>query len=84
MTEKLLKTESKMSRTEAAEKLHEIADKVGEGKIELSSGNDSVSLTPADNVEFQIEVEEEKDGDLSIEVEIEWNDQETNEKVEIN
>jgi amphi-Trp domain-containing protein len=76
MTEKLLQTETRVSRTEAAEKLHSLADKISEGKVELKSGSDSVKLEPADSVEFELEVEEEDDGDQSIEVEIEWSNKE--------
>lgn len=72
MSRKLLRTESVMSREEAAEKIHELADKIAEGQVELRSGDDSVKLQPSDRVEFELEVEEEQDGDLSIEVEIEW------------
>ncbi|WEL19604.1 amphi-Trp domain-containing protein [Candidatus Nanohalococcus occultus] len=72
MSKKLLKTETVMSRQNAAEKLHGIADKIADGRLELTTGNDSVTLEPADRVEFEIQVEEEMDGDMSLEVEIEW------------
>lgn len=72
MSRKLLRTETKMSREKASEKLHSLADKIGQGEVELKSGNDSVKLNPADQVEFELDVEEEEDGDISIEVEIEW------------
>jgi len=84
MSKKLLNTETKMSRQEASQKLHDLADKIAEGEVELKSGNDSVTLRPADNVEFELDVEEETDGDRSIEVEIEWSENSKNEEVEIN
>lgn len=76
MSRKLLKTEEMMDRSEAAEKLHSLADKIAEGKVELSAGENSVELRPAEKVEFELEVEEEADGEMSIEVEIEWSDKE--------
>lgn len=83
MSRKLLQTEKSMSREEASEKLHELADKVAEGRVELSSGQDTVELTPADNLEFELEVEEEQDGDVSIEVELEWSDETSDSDLEI-
>lgn len=73
-----------MSREKAAQKFHDLADKISEGEVELKSGNDSVNLKPADQVEFELEVEEESDGDTSIEVEIEWPENAEGEEVEIN
>ena len=72
MSRKLLKTQAKMSREEASQKLHDLADKIGEGEVSLKAGNDSVNLRPSENVEFELDVEEEKDGDISIEIEVEW------------
>ena len=78
MSRKLLKTTKKMSRQEATEKIHSLADKIGEGRIELKAGDDSVTLQPADQVEFELDVEEEEDGDISIEIEVEWQERQTN------
>jgi amphi-Trp domain-containing protein len=72
MSRKLLKTETKLSREKASEKLHDLADKIGEGKVKLESGQDSIELKPADQVEFELDVEEESDGEISIEIELEW------------
>lgn len=72
MTEKLLSTESSMSREEAADKMRDLADKIAEGRVELKTQNDSIELRPSARVDFELEVEEEQDGDISIEVEIEW------------
>lgn len=83
MAKKLLSTETVMSREEAAEKMKELADKIGEGKVELKQGNDSIELRPSEQVEFELDVEEEHDGDISIEVEIEWSKNEKSENVEI-
>jgi amphi-Trp domain-containing protein len=83
MSRKLLKTTEKMSREDAAEKLHSLADKIGEGQVELKSGNDSVSLQPGKHVEFELDVEEEEDGDISIEIEVEWPEAGNGENLEI-
>lgn len=72
-----------MSREDAAEKMRELADKIGEGRVELTSGDDSIELTPADQVEFELDVEEENDGEISIEVEIEWSSKDQDKEVKI-
>lgn len=83
MSQKLLKTTTKMSRQDAAEKLHNLADKISEGQVELKAGNDSVNLQPADQVEFELDVEKEEDGDISIEIEVEWPETGKSEELEI-
>lgn len=83
MSQKLLQTKTMMDRESAAEKLHNLADKIGEGRIELKSESESVVLEPADKVEFELEVEEESDGDLSIEIEVEWSQDHAENDVEI-
>ena len=83
MSRKLLQTETVMSREDAAEKLHNLADKISEGRVELETGDNSVELHPAERLEFELDVEEESDGDISIEVEIEWSKEQKEEKVEI-
>lgn len=83
MARKILETEQKVSRKEASEKLHSLADKLNDGEIELKSGTNSVKLQPAEQVEFEIEVEEEEDGDKSLEIEIEWNEKEGSEEIKI-
>lgn len=72
MSRKLLKTTNRMSKTEASEKLHNLANKIESGRVELKSGNDSIELRPADQLEFELDVEDESDGDISIEIELEW------------
>ena len=83
MSQKLLMTEKKMSRAEAAEKIHSLADKISEGQVELKAGNDSVNLQPGEQVEFELEVEKEADGDTSIEIEVEWPETDKSEELEI-
>ena len=84
MSRKLLRAESMMSRKDAAQKIHDLADKIGDGKVELKAGDDSIELTPSDQVEFELDVEEETDGDISIEIEVEWSKESQGEDLEIN
>ncbi|MFT4892527.1 MAG: amphi-Trp domain-containing protein [Candidatus Nanohaloarchaea archaeon] len=72
-----------MNREDAAEKLHTLADKISEGQVELKAENDSVTLQPADYVEFELDVEKEDDGDISIEIEIEWPERQSSGDIEI-
>ncbi|MFB6193385.1 MAG: amphi-Trp domain-containing protein [Candidatus Nanohaloarchaea archaeon] len=83
MGRKLLESTTRMSREEAGEKLEEIAGKLGEGRLELSSGDNAVELQPGRRVEFEIEVEEEADGDTSLEIDIEWIRDEEGSDIEI-
>lgn len=83
MVNKLIKIEKRMNRGEAANKMRDIADKIEEGELNLSSGNDSVELRPSELVEFELEVEEEQDGDLSLEMEIEWSKDDAEDELEI-
>lgn len=83
MSEKLLKSEKSMSRQEAAEKIHSLADKIGEGNVDLKARKDSVKLKLPDQVEFEVEVEKERDGDTSIEIEVEWAENQEDKKLEI-
>lgn len=79
-----MKTTEKMSREQASEKLHELADKIGDGRVELKTGQDSIELRPADQVEFELDVEEESDGDISVEIEVEWPKESKGSGLEIN
>lgn len=83
MSRKLLKTTNKISRGDAAEKLRNLADKIGEGEVELKAANDSVTLQPNDQVEFELDVEKEEDGDISIEIEVEWPKRQSSGEIEI-
>lgn len=84
MTEKLLSTESSMTREEAADKMRDLADKIAEGRVELKTKDHSIELRPSERVDFEIEVEEEQDGDISIELEVEWSEKGKAGDIEIN
>lgn len=79
MEETIFETEEVLSKAEIAKKLQKIAEGVEKGEITLGSGNNSVTLKPSDNSEFEVKVEEEQNGEKSLEMEIEWNDEKEDE-----
>ena len=73
----LFESEQLMSRDAVAEYLRTLADSLEAGSdVTLRAGDQSVTLTPPDEVEFEVKAEHEGpadgDGELSIEVELEW------------
>ena len=78
MVEKtLFESERQMSRDAVAEYLRTLADSLESGSdMTLSAGEQSVTLDPPSDVEFEVKAEREGptdgDGELSIEVELEW------------
>jgi len=72
MTEKVLfKFEEKMSKTEIAEHLDRLSDKLKKNQPISFESEESIKLNPSENPEFEIKVEEEGD-ETSLELEIEW------------
>ena len=78
MVEKtLFESERQMSRDAVAEYFRTLADSLESGSdVTLSAGEQSVTLDPPSDVEFEVKAEREGptdgDGELSIEVELEW------------
>lgn len=74
MEETLLEVEKKMSNSEIAEYLKDIADKVEKGEVlKLQSEGQEVELETDRGAEFEIKVErDESKGEESLELEIEW------------
>jgi amphi-Trp domain-containing protein len=78
MTEKtLFEKEQLMGREAVAEYLRTLADSIESGSdVTLRSGDQSVTMSPPDEVEFEVKAEREGptdgEGELSIEVEVEW------------
>ena len=75
--EVLFESESKMSRSDAAEYLRAVADKLdSDGSITLSAGGNSVTMDVPGTAEFEVKAEREgpQGGpkDLSVEFELEW------------
>jgi amphi-Trp domain-containing protein len=71
----LFKTEEKMSRSQAAELLHALAEKIENGKVILQQGTKEVKLKIPDQVELEVKAEKEvgrKGTKKKLELEIEW------------
>lgn len=75
---RLFKSEERKTRTEVSDFLHLLADKIAEGKVTLSAGQEEVTLEMHHNVILEIQVEDEdkraKGVQHSLEVEIKWFD----------
>ncbi|RXK51327.1 amphi-Trp domain-containing protein [Halorientalis pallida] len=80
MPEKVLfETERVQRREDVATYLRTVADKLDDGgPITLESGDQSVTMEPPANVEFEVKAEREgptdSPGELSIELELEWDE----------
>ncbi|WP_277541492.1 amphi-Trp domain-containing protein [Haloarcula laminariae] len=78
MTEKtLFESEQLMGRDAVADYLRTLADSLESGSdVTLRAGEQSVTMHPPSEVEFEVKAEREGptdgDGELSIEVELEW------------
>jgi len=73
----LFESEQIMNREAVAEYLRTLAGSLEQGSdVTLRAGEQSVTLTPPGEVEFEVKAEREGptdgDGELSIEVELEW------------
>lgn len=75
---KLFKSEERKSRTDVSHFLHQLADKISEGKIILSQGTEEMVLELPQNLILELQVEDEEKGSKgiqhSLEVEIKWFD----------
>ncbi|SEO24286.1 amphi-Trp domain-containing protein [Halorientalis persicus] len=80
MPEKVLfETERVQHREDVATYLRTVADKLDDGgPITLEAGDQSVTMEPPANVEFEVKAEREgpsdAPGELSIELELEWDE----------
>lgn len=75
--ETLFESEQLMGRDAVADYLRTLANSLESGSdVTLRAGEQSVTLTPPEQVEFEVKAEREgpadADGELSIEVELEW------------
>ena len=75
---KLFKSEERKSRTDVSHFLHQLADKISEGKVTLSQGAEEMVLELPQNLILELQVEDEEKGSKgiqhSLEVEIKWFD----------
>lgn len=71
----LFKTEEKMSRSQVAELLRALAEKIENGKVILQQGTEEVKLKIPERVELEVKAEKEagrKRTKKKLELEIEW------------
>ena len=75
---RLFKSEERKSRTDVSNFLHQLADKITNGKIVLSQGAEELTLQLPKNLILEIQVEDEEKGSKgiqhSLEIEIKWFD----------
>ncbi|WP_336133875.1 amphi-Trp domain-containing protein [Natronomonas amylolytica] len=78
MEEVLFESEKRQSRSETAEMLRAVADKLDAGEsVSLSAGEQSVTLTVPETHTFEVKAERETGGgesELSVEFELEWDE----------
>lgn len=83
---KLFKNEERKSRADVSTFLHQLADKISEGKVTLSQGKKEIVLDLPQNVVLEVQVEDEKKSrgiQHSLEVEIKWFDNEQGGSLEL-
>jgi amphi-Trp domain-containing protein len=75
---KLFKSEERKNRSEVSEFLHQIADKIEEGRVVLRQAGEEITLELPYNLILEIQVEDEdkknKGIQHSLEIEIKWFD----------
>ena len=77
---RLFKSEERKNRADVSAFLHQLADKVAEGRVVLRQGQEEITLDLPHNLILEIQVEDEdkktKGIQHSLEVEIKWFDDE--------
>ena len=75
---RLFKSEERMGRADTSQFLHQIADKLAEGRVLLRRGSEEIVLDIPQNLVLEIQVEDEdkksKGIQHSLEIEIKWYD----------
>lgn len=75
---RLFKSEERKNREDVGNFLHQLADKIMNGKIILSQGGEELTLQLPQNLILEVQVEDEEKGakgtQHSLEVEIKWFD----------
>ncbi|RNJ26259.1 amphi-Trp domain-containing protein [Halosegnis longus] len=78
MEEQLFTFERDTDRATIAQLLRDVADNLAAGEpVQLSAGEESITLDVPSQAEFEVQVERETEGDeteLSVEFEIEWDE----------
>ena len=77
---RLFKSEERKSRSDLSTFLHQLADKISEGRIVLRQGQEEITLEPPQSLILEIQVEDEdkrkKGIQHSLAVEVKWFDDE--------
>jgi amphi-Trp domain-containing protein len=75
---RLFKSEERKNRADVGHFLHQLADKITNGKVVLSQGAEQLILQLPQNIILEVQVEDEEKGTKgiqhSLEVEIKWFD----------
>ncbi len=75
---RLFKSEEQKTRPEVSTFLHQLADKLAEGRVVLRQGQEEITLQLSHNLILEVQVEDEdkkaKGTQHSLEVEIKWFD----------
>ena len=78
---RLFKSEERMNRANVSTFLHQLADKLNEGRVILRQGEEELTIDLPHNLILEIQVEDEdkksKGTQHSLEVEIKWFDDDT-------
>lgn len=73
---RLFKSQEPKNRADVANFLHQLADKISNGKVVLSQGVENLTLVIPENMILEVQVEDEEKGTKgiqhSLEVEIKW------------
>ena len=75
---RLFKSQERKSREDVSNFLHQLADKILNGKVVLSKGTEDLTLQLPENLVLEVQAEDEEKGTKgiqhSLEVEIKWFD----------
>ena len=84
---RLFKSEERKSRSDVSAFLHQLADKIADGKVVLSQGQEELTLQLPQSLILEVQVEDEdkkaKGIQHSLEVEIKWFDDESGGPLEL-
>lgn len=80
--ETIFEFQQTFSRSNVAEYLRMIAEKLDEGSIEFTAGGESTTVSVPEEVEFEVEVERDSHDDgsaeMELEFELEWQEEQDN------
>ena len=84
---RLFKSEERQSRPHVSAFLHQLADKISEGRVVLRQGQEEITLQLPHSLILEVQVEDEDKGTKgiqhSLEVEIKWFDDEQEGSLEL-